>query len=498
MKRLIIGGFAVVALSLGIGVAAPSLKAPTAIKWSVPKHEQFAVLTASRLIADFTGDQADRVWPGYDLTSAPIVLSFDAGHVYAFNLKKEHAAWNTMKIGKQAILYSEQDQWGVGEMEMNPQFPVDGQSSFVFSMKDVKNNPVMPFLTLIHERFHQYQFGHFAQEEGRGSYQDHMSAENLALMVLEERILADFLKASDQPEVAQEHLKNFVAVHKSRTALLHPTSVVWERHQQRMEGLADYVSAKAMDLFPVFPGISGKNHLQMLLQEYVEDDNVSDRAIKWRHYAVGATLGFALDFLQVSDWKDQVEQGVALDELLERVMTVSDQDKQSRIEKVKSGYGFDGILEQVSTTLSAYQAEVSGVMKGYEEQSGISVVLHKPIGTELSGGGADLHKYYLADGSTLSLENSSISVTSDNTWKVSLNNMPFMLQGEQGQQEFKVEDSLQIKLDQKNYELQELVNSNAKLQFTTIAWEGQKSEFGSQDHKGTLRVSKGKVYITFE
>lgn len=495
MKKLIISGLVVIGLVLGIGVAMP--RTPVQVKWSVPRHEQYAILTASKLASQFTGDHAKRVWPGYDLTSAPIVLTFDTGHTYAFNLQKGNSQWNTLKLNQQEVLYSEEDQWGVNEVSMNPEFPIDNQSAFVFSLQDVQNDPVMPFFTLIHERFHTYQFNHFSQEEGRGSYQDHLNPENLALMQLEELILADFLKTINQPETAQNHLKDFVAVHKTRVALLQPSSVVWERHQQRMEGLADYVSTKALDEFPLFP-ISGKQHLQNTLQSFVEDDNVSDRAIKWRHYAVGATLGYALDFMQAADWKTQVEQGMALDSVLERISIVSNEDLNTRIAHVKEKYHFETILTQVSTNLNAYQTHLNGVLKDFAEQKGISIVVHKPSGTEISGGGSDLHKYYLADGTTLSLENSSISVTSDNQWRVSLNNMPFMLQGDDGKQEFKVEDGLQINLDEENYEMQELIKNNIEKQFTTIAWEGQKSSFGSHGHPGTLRVNDGKVYITYE
>ncbi len=172
---------------------------------------------------------------------------------------------------------------------------------------------------LVHERFHVYQIQYFESEkssgqevEGEMAYPESENSENIALMQLEELVLLDFMKALDGNAHAEAtaQLKTFIAINKQRRKLLSHSSLVWEARQQIVEGLADYAAAKNLDVFAYFGERTGQKHILNTMQRYAQDDDINERAPKWRHYGVGASLGYALDFLNVNHWKKNVEQNV--------------------------------------------------------------------------------------------------------------------------------------------------------------------------------------------
>lgn len=504
-----------VGIALLVGTGIPALIASQgligqeqqqAVVAILPLQELESVKTIAQIITALHEEQASQVWPGYDLTTSPLIITFDNGHLYAFNLKSTSHAWQKLTVEKMNVLYTDKDQWDLSDVPMNPQFEIEGQTAFVFRLDVMQLDPYLPFLVLVHERFHQYQFTHFRDKHSDpDGYLDHLNPENLALMQIEELLLANFLKSygnsteDPQPKLDKlECLKNFVAVHTARGALMHSSSIQWEQNQQRMEGMADYVSMKTFDVFHLLPGFDSQTNLLTTIQGYADNDNVSDRVIKWRHYGVGAALGYALDFIHVNNWKEQVEvHGRPLDDLLSQSIVLSDEELAVRVKQVKKVYGYDRLLVSVQKHLTAYQNEIADHVKQFQLLEGVTVTLDSPLGVPLSGGGYDQHLYYMADGSMLSIENTSTNITRDNLWKICFEKTPFIFQGSAGEREFKVESGLQIIMDGQSYSMTDLVKTKNKKKFTSISWKGERSEFSCVQHKGVLESYQGKIFIRF-
>ncbi|MBA3957884.1 MAG: hypothetical protein H0X51_05790 [Parachlamydiaceae bacterium] len=458
-------------------------------------YEEQTVAKVAQVI-EVSHQQEASIWPGYDLSKTPVVIWFTNGHIYAFNLNSDDAHWKKSKNPN--VKYSSHDYWGICEVEMNPEYLLAGQEVYVFHIDLMKRDPVLPFLVLVHERFHSHQFGQFSDVKGfTDTYKDYLNVDNIALIRLEDQLLGQYT-LSERPTDRMELLKDFLAIHKSRMKLIKPSSANWERHQQRMEGLADYVSFKTLETPGLMPGYHRKRHLQSNLDSYAKNPDAVELAIKHRHYGVGAALGFALDDIGLKNWKTEIiNNQKAMDELLEESVVLSDSEVSTRAQKLKQKYGFENIKKDVAVLLTRYKQNITKLMDGYHAQTGVSMVIHQPEGINTSGGGGDHGMYYIDEG-ILSVGNSTISSTVDNTWQIRLDEVSYLLQGKQGERTFKVEEGLQVVLDGENYDLQELISTAAARPFTTLTWKGKNSEFISKANKGILYTKKGKVIVDFK
>lgn len=438
-------------------------------------------------------------WPGYDLSDAPVVLWFNSGHIYAFNLHSSDSHWRTKMIANTKILYSDEDHWGITRLQIHHKFPMEGQQAYLFHLNLSDQIPYLPFLIFIHERFHPYQLTHFANSKDvPEDYKDNLNPDNLAMIQMEHSALADFLNApSDQDKT--EKLKDFIAIHKSRIAILQPSSILWEKHQQMMEGLADYVSFRIVDSSQALPRLSTHLHLLNLLQAYIHDDKVSDLAVKGRHYGVGASLAYSLDFLNVKDWKNDVQvRGKYLDDLLMANVNLSDADATVRFQQLKQSYDFDNVKLKIADAIDNYQKQLNAALDDYQTQDGIAMVVSKPEGSEVSGGGSDRGMFHLSNGSTISIDNSSISTTTDQNWKLTIKRVPYLIQGQTGDREFKINENSVVKIDQQTFQLKDLIKDNdiAK-DFKTLSCKGEFGEFISEANPGVLKVHDHKVCIEY-
>lgn len=459
------------------------------------QKELDSVQTVAKILEHVKGDPA--VWPGYQFTNEPLIITFDNGHLYGFNIKNS-TSWKTIKLQDQTVLYSPKDFWGATEAHMNPQFPIGDQKAYVFHLDMMKGNPFLPFLVLVHERFHQYQFGHFEKfDKDLDGYEDSLNPENIALMQLEERTLIEFLKAL--PSEKQDRLKNFMAVSKSRRGLIAASSDAWEKHQQSMEGLADYVSAKLFDTTTILPGFDGEFHLAATLQSYVDDENVAERAMKWRHYGVGAALGYALDYLHAPQWKEKIEKDNANQiEMLDQLVQLSQGEISSRLERVKQAYNYSKVLSEVKRSVKMHQQDVAAAHAEFNAMEGVSIALAMPPGQSVSGGGNSRATIQLADGSMVSIQDTSQALTGDHFWQLQFENIPVVFQKKGGNREFKLENSIEIKLDEKKYNLQDLIREGVTKSFHSINWTGKMCKFSSTNHSGRLSFEKDKLFILFD
>lgn len=456
--------------------------------------KEAATLKKVAAILKYSQKQMD-IWPGYDLTETPVVITFDNGHVYVFNMESANPSWTKQQIAGLNVLYSEKDHWGLTQSSFQPQFPLEGQSAYVFNLD---HETAKTFHIFVHERYHRYEFGNFRPGPMSNAYQDHLNGENIALGKLEERILADFMNTQGKPLVQMEHLRNFVAVNSIRRGLITPKSRNWEDNQQKMEGLAEYVGYQMLDRLKLFPAYNGGKELALDLENEVSNTDYSDHAIKWRHYSVGAAMGYALDFLKVPHWKSQIEKGdKSLLELLQEAVPLSSEDILQRFDQSKIAYGLDSTLEIVAQCVHKFEEEIASHMKSYQKSPGVILEVGRPrVG--LSGTGSNQRLLYLANGSTLSLTDTLSSTSEDNLWRLSLEKVPYVIKKGAGMIEFKVEPETIISIDNQTYTLQELLSQSGEKPFTHIEVHGKNSNFVSDEHEGWVDINdNGVVTISF-
>lgn len=436
-------------------------------------------------VISLTQQKHSDAWPSLDLNDSPIVLTFSNQDIYGVNLQKPKEIWDKISLGNGAAHKAKDDLWRIRQLKLHPSYDIDGENVFVFQMGDDEES----LRILAHERFHRYQLLHFAPETQKISeYTDHFNPENLALMKIEDILLKEFLEAPKEKRI--ELLKDYVAVNAERKKIMSESSLSWEDHQQKMEGLADYVSAKMFDGEQQILGNMGQ------LDDEVED--FADYAIKWRHYSAGAALAFALDFLQAKDWKTKIEKGGYLSQILENELQDTPENIKKRFNKVQRKYRFKALKKKLANKVRAFQEQLDSLFHKYQEISGPIVRLGHPHGIGISGGGSTERLISLADGTTLSILDASFSSTTDSSWKFSTSEIPFLIQNRAGFREFKIGNQCCLKLNDETISLEALMKGPpGEYPFETLVFEGEKFNFSSEKHAGVLICEGDHIAIKY-
>jgi hypothetical protein len=463
---------------------------------SINKEEKNAIRLFAKIIKSLHERQDDSIWPGYDIASSPTIIHFPSGNIFAFDLNAQDPHWTSLELGGYNVQFSKQDYWNISDVAMHFNFPISGKQAFVFKVDLSRAALDHPHRVFIHERFHRHQIEKFANGERFGPYVDHINPRNLELVQIEEQILVDFFNTQERAK-RLEILKNFLAVNKTRKGLIDPNSWASEMHQQKIEGLADYASLKTLDAFKILEGFSGEKFLRETIQGYAKSQEFSDRTIKWRHYGVGAGLGYALDFLEVPHWKERVVAGETLVGLLENHLLLNEREVASRVEKVKKTYHFHQVHQKVEGCVIDYQDHISRLFKAFDEQEGIVINVGKPH-VSVSAGGMNADLLYLADGSTLSVKDTT-SITSDDTfWRMKLEEMEFIFLNAAGIRKFKTTDDLEVTLDGKRYKGRDLLRRGIRKPFQTVTLKSKNCDFVSERHQGELVVEDHQIHIRYK
>ncbi len=458
------------------------------------------VALVAKILQNSTTSKMQQVWPGYNLRSKPVFITFGNGHIYAFNFKFKEGDWKKTNVDGVEVLYTDKDKWGLTSAPMQFDFEINGQEAFVYRL-DMMNGPAfLPFFVLVHERFHVHQIQYFESEKQQNEfecdYPESDNAENLALMQMEELVLLDFMKSlsNNTYEDTKLHLKTYISIHQERQKLLSANSVKWEARQQIVEGLADYASAKNLDVFAYFGEKMGQKHLLETMHNYTQDDDITARALKWRHYGVGASIGYALDFLQVSNWKKDVEHNVALQTILEKNLKLSPSEAQALFQQAAQKYNHESLRKTIKEKIEAYNNMLRSHKERYQNLPGIVVNVQSPPDTGLSAGGYSKGVYSLADGSMFSVEDTSKTSSADNRWILEFKSMPYLFQTNDGFRRFKVSrEDLQIIVDGKACSLQNLGQKS----FRSLTVKSGSCSFKSVQNQGTVALRNGELQIQY-
>lgn len=468
--------------------------------YSIDKNE--VVQIVFKIIDKSSSFEGEEVWPGFQLNDSPSIITFSDGSLYALNLKSESSVWQALEIEDQLVLYTNKDLWGLSKVEMQTNFQIEGQNAYVFNLEKAKGSEQerqKAFEIFLHERFHRYQFSNFKNPELSDDDHEILDSDVLAMLQLEEILLRNFLSSKGDSVKQLEYLKDFVSVAKMRRALSSANTINWEDNQQKMEGLADYVSLKFFDRISIFNHYDGSEKLSRLLDLYCQDPNVIERAIKWRHYGVGAAIGYALDFLNVGKWKEKIEGGDSLIDLLEKEIGMDESEVLMRLEQLSMRYGYRRMVEAAKTMMNRFQQERQDLLIGYSQAEGRAIIIGQPKNSTISGGGTTARQLTLQNGSMLSLEDSSTMANDGQSWVLELDEVPYVFQHKNGFREFKLEEDAEIAIDGKIISLKDFKKPNAEKRFSTISWKGRKSRFRSSKHKGVLKVeSDGNVRVYFD
>jgi hypothetical protein len=183
----------------------------------------------------------------------------------------------------------------------------------------VEGRPVSATTIMLHEQFHAYQDTAF-ERESAGQFVDPLSVKDrvafAAAAETEQRVLGAAIKARSAAE-RKKLLQQYVALRQEREATIPAEARQVEQSFERSEGTAKYIDRVAhAHLFEggaaAVPELIVKELEQYLMRNSGAFGTVWFRG---RGYSTGAALSYLLS-LYSPQWRQRVEEGAALDELL--------------------------------------------------------------------------------------------------------------------------------------------------------------------------------------
>lgn len=431
----------------------------------IPEEELMRV----EWIADQFQQGQRAIWPTLDWKESPLIVAFESGHYFAFHLNSSDPVWQSFLIKGVKVQATTQDKWGLKGLHMQAWFEIEGKQAFVYRMS-VLGDLTEDVAVLAHERFHRHQNERFITLT-QGNSRDHLDEENLTWSAIEDLLLRDFLKANEGEKLGL--IKDFIAVNQMRRGALHEDSVLWEDNQLRMEGLADYAATKAL---------GGE---KVLLKMHPYDESQSefiDDTIKWRHYLAGAAIGYALDFLKAEGWKEKIESGENLADLLAKQVLISKEELSNRLIKVGQRLNYKKRRRIASSKIHGYLQELDEIEQDYQNKEGIPLFVAHPR-LSISGGGSNEKMIHLMEGGTVGLKDASIATTSDGSWRFETQNASHLYMHANGVREVKMAGSPRIKKDQISLKMEKFPQEYL---FDCLEIEAENIQFSSKEHLGIL------------
>ena len=233
------------------------------------------------------------------------------------------------------------------------------------------SSPYDDIRKMLHEGFHVYQAlkapAKFANENVVAEY-PLLDPVNNSLCVLEGSILRDAILTESQ-SIRLDKIRELVSVRNYRHSLLKKEITEYENLNEYAEGLAKYIEYKFLrngeKVEPVKEmyfenGFNGyKGILSVMFKEEMEDmvkvvsvndDRFGNKfgtgPMRFRLYYTGACFALLLDYV-MPEWKEKIfGDGVYLCDLLRNSVKLSEQELISYLEKAKSEYNYNNILNE--------------------------------------------------------------------------------------------------------------------------------------------------------
>lgn len=446
------------------------------------------------MLEQVINEDKEDIWPSFSTNSKATIISFDSGTLYGYNLKSANSKWNPLEKSNKTY-FTDQDEEGIREIQTDPNFTLQDEKAFIFHFDWNNDKPIKAIVTFLQENFKNYEKSNFNNSNTvKSHYIDHHNLENLVLMQIEEKILIDFLSTNEQK---LDLLKDFIAVNSFRRSLMQAPSVDWELYLQLKNGMATYVAVKYLEESKLISNFGHNSFLLAKLQKIAVNDEVFEKALKRRHYKIGAALGFALDSLQVPGWKIKAQQGESPVIILEEYLKLSPDQKMARVQDSKKRYKAEAIETHLREILNEYHEEINELLEQYETMDGIPITLQKPK-HQKNNKESFMFNYYLHDGTILTVADSSTYASANNNWVLKFKGMPIVQRHSSHKYSFKIENSLKLQLDGREIALADILNKDQTILFqNSISWKSKNSEFQSGSG-GTIAVSQGRILINFD
>ena len=260
---------------------------------------------------------ADSIWTGYNLSKIPIIfhdVSRETGILFNYpdnSLPSGYEFLNEypgVALKKHSAIYNKGYQIGV---------EIGNQKGATFEMGN-------DLTTIAHECFHFYQSTRdFYSNFFMGSSSP--SARELTLIQIEQKFLSQALIQTD-PDSVIKNLNEFMNIREYRYSDQNEGYIGRENRQEVNEGTAKYVESKFDDIISRHLDIVDSSDLELhnsleieikeIHKSLQQNITISDYKLGIRYYYTGSALCFILDKLSIDDWKERIEDGEILSQII--------------------------------------------------------------------------------------------------------------------------------------------------------------------------------------
>ncbi len=373
-----------------------------------------------------TSLHADPVWPGFTLFAQPVLLYDRAGHrSYLVAHPAPPAGFTRFTKGPPPILARD------GELpELQSDYYTDyalgGRPTFVLVFTPGEDT-FQRLTTLAHERFHVFQHAHFSDDHRDNTY-GAVDPENMALATMEQRALAEALKAPG-PEGSTRYARMFVALRSTRNARLAPPVRGIEDALERSEGTADYVQQR-LAARPVFAHAGGAGSGLHNIIERLEMTLDRDRMAFTRYYETGSAQGWLLDRAGLPRWKREVTEGRTLFAVMQEAYPVDPGEVSTRVAAAMNELlGYQRLVAECRDRLAKAAAQREAAIREFATAPGWEVRVAEPPtgahGANFTFSGSD---FELEDGGKLYPGMSLLDVQRDD-FRLSVKDRPTVMDG---------------------------------------------------------------------
>ncbi len=370
-----------------------------------PSHDE-VVLT--RLVGYLNSAKEGPVWPGYDLTSYPLV--YGTGDTY-YLLNAPPTSTSKRLDGRPlpslpSVKRLEGEtvrRLGLATDNAWDEKHVDGERVFIVKqLAQAKTaetlDPIHEFLTLFHETFHFTAQENFMHRMAKGD-ERLLDAEDFAYTQLEASLLARLIGEST-PNSLKTGAMLYLAVRQKHDSMIPKNYADYRQGMMVTEGTAQYLTDK---FFERSHPKGASNHIAYTtsrLKAALEKQQDPDRS---RYYVMGAAICHLLDRL-MPEWKGRFSDYVdSLDGLLAEAVSPQ-QRPEEIIQQLGKRYNIDAELSrhkaQFQAQAAAESREIEHVMTEFRSQGATRLSLKLPSHL-VSMGGSWVESWDIADGRRL-------------------------------------------------------------------------------------------------
>jgi hypothetical protein len=449
------------------------------------EERQIAILAST--FHYFDHQQKDQVWPLFSLLSYPAIFHFKNGHLYGFGFKQPLSYWKTKIAHPIPVLFKSDPQEPLLQVTLDPFYLIEEKPAFVFGLIHEEDFDFKHLLLFIQEKFRVFQSTMFKPEQKQKvKKSDYQNTSQLAWIELENRLLTRALE-TPLAEERRSFLKDYLAVNQKRRQQLSRESIQTEDSQQRMEGLAAYVSLRSYQIFPAMPQFDfEKMVLKLRAQTLIKQPTLPYDAMEKRHVFVGTVLGWALDLYAQPNWKYAIQyRQFTLQQLLERALTISLPEREKRLDYLKNQEEWRTLQQQIQWQLEKEKMNDQRVMELFDQKEGYIVWLGLPsIPTYTKGYQRQLSQVHHLK---VLKEVTLLCTTHNSLWRLSLKNAPLCIEEQTGERAFKVPLGLKLVVDGQELTFKTMQQLPQPILFRTLTWKNSLCDFET--------ICSGRIFI---